>query len=105
MAWFEFLKYKQSIIQRLYFGQTRSTVKCCTCGYESARYEGFSHLSLELPQNNEQWSLYDCMDLYFNGETIDGWDCEKCKQSRRAIKKLDISKLPFVLVIHLMRFV
>lgn len=88
----------------MFFGQIRSTVKCRTCGFESATYEGFSHLSLELPQDNRQYNLHDCFDLYFNGEIIEGWTCPQCKQNRDAVKKLDISKLPPVLVIHLKRF-
>ncbi|XP_031626737.1 ubiquitin carboxyl-terminal hydrolase 8 [Contarinia nasturtii] len=104
IAWREFSKNMQSIIQRLFFGQIRSTLKCRTCGFESATYEGFSHLSLELPQDNRQCELYDCLDSYFNGENIEGWTCPQCKQNRGAIKKLDISKLPPVLVIHLKRF-
>lgn len=95
----------ESAIQAHFFGQIRSTVKCRTCGYESATYEGFSHLSLELPQDNRQCSLTDCLNLYFNGESIDGWFCPQCKQNRDAIKKLDICRLPPVLVIHLKRFV
>lgn len=105
VAWREFMKNMQSVIQQVFFGQIRSTVKCRTCGFESATYDGFSHLSLELPQNNKQCELYDCFDLYFNGEIIDGWTCPHCKQSREAVKKLDISKMPMVLVIHLKRLV
>lgn len=105
VAYREFLKNMQSIIHKLFFGQIRSTLKCKTCGYESATYEGFSHLSLELRQDNRSCSIYDCLDLYFNGETIEGWTCPECKQTRDAIKKLDISKLPPVIVIHLKRFV
>lgn len=70
---------------------------------ESPTYEGFSNLSLELPNDNQQCELYDCLDLYFNGEFIDGWTCPRCKQRREAVKKLDISKLPQILVIHLKR--
>lgn len=92
------------MIQYLFFGQIRSTVKCCDCGYESATYEGFSNLSLELPRDNGQYELFNCFDLYFDGETINGWTCPNCKENRNAIKKLDISRLPPVLVIHLKRF-
>ncbi|XP_055300839.1 ubiquitin carboxyl-terminal hydrolase 8 [Sitodiplosis mosellana] len=104
VAWREFLKNMQSIIHSMFFGQIRSTVKCRSCKFESATYEGFSHLSLELPQDNRQCDIYDCLDLYFDGEVIEGWTCPQCKQNREAIKKLDISRLPPVLVIHLKRF-
>lgn len=104
-SWREFVKNKESIIQDLFFGQIRSTLKCRTCQMESPTYEGFSNLSLELPNDNRQCHLYDCLDLYFNGEIISGWTCPKCKVSREAVKKLDISKLPQILVIHLKRCV
>lgn len=42
--------------------------------------------------------------MYFHGERVKGWNCPHCKAPREAIKKLDISKLPPVLVIHLKRF-
>lgn len=103
-SWREFVKNTNSIIQTLFFGQIRSTLKCCACGYESATYDGFSHLSLELPQNSRQCYLTDCLDLYFNGESIDGWSCSRCQSNRGAIKKLDISRLPPILVIHFKRF-
>lgn len=89
----------------MFFGQIRSTLKCIDCLQESPTYEGFSNLSLELPVNNKEYDLYDCLDSYFDGEYIDGWLCPKCEKNRRAIKKLDISKLPEILVIHLKRFV
>lgn len=42
--------------------------------------------------------------MYFFGERISGWNCPFCKEPRDAIKKLDISKLPPILVIHFKRF-
>lgn len=104
-AWLEFTGNKQSVIQILFHGQIRSTVKCVECGQESATYEGFSNLSLELPQSSKSCHLEECMNMYFHGEDISGWNCPQCKQPRDAIKKLDISKLPPILVIHFKRYV
>lgn len=103
LAWREFVKDKESLIQNLFFGQIRSTVKCKTCNFESFTFEGFSNLSLELPRGSEQCHLQDCLDMYFHGETINGWHCPQCKTNRDAVKKLDISRPPPVLVIHLKR--
>ncbi|XP_068154272.1 ubiquitin carboxyl-terminal hydrolase 2 isoform X2 [Drosophila tropicalis] len=103
-AWLEFTKAKESLILHLFYGQMKSTVKCVTCNRESATYECFSNLSLELPANTEMCYLNQCMDMYFSGERIHGWNCPNCKTKREAIKKLDISKLPPVLVVHLKRF-
>ncbi|KRG01703.1 ubiquitin carboxyl-terminal hydrolase 8 isoform X2 [Drosophila mojavensis] len=103
-AWMEFTKSQESLILHLFYGQIKSTVKCVTCTKESATYECFSNLSLELPANANLCYLNQCMDMYFSGEKIHGWNCPNCKTKRDAIKKLDISKLPPVLVIHLKRF-
>lgn len=103
-AWLEFTERKESFFSRNFFGQIRSMLKCTVCLEESSTFEGFSNISLELPEASDRCSLTDCMDLYFNGEQVPGWNCPKCKQKRVAIKKLDISKLPPVLVIHLKRY-
>lgn len=106
-AWEEFVKCKQSKILDLFYGQIKSTVKCKSCKTESATYESFSNLSLELlvSPDDREYQIESCMKMYFSGEEIDGWNCPKCKIKRPAIKILNISKLPTILVIHLKRFV
>ncbi|XP_026738655.1 ubiquitin carboxyl-terminal hydrolase 8 isoform X2 [Trichoplusia ni] len=103
-AWHEYTKSKESLILRLFYGQIKSTVRCTVCGKQSVTYESFSNLSLELPANANRCTLSDCLKLYLNGETIPGWNCPNCKEKRDAVKKLDISRLPPVLVIHFKRF-
>lgn len=104
-AWLEYTKAKESFILRLFYGQIKSTVKCTVCSKESATYETFSNLSLELPPSNvDRCHIQESFNMYFNGERVKGWNCPHCKSPRDAIKKLDISKLPPVLVIHLKRF-
>ncbi|KAJ8711987.1 hypothetical protein PYW08_008941 [Mythimna loreyi] len=103
-AWHEYTKSKESLILRLFYGQIKSTVRCTVCGKTSVTYESFSNLSLELPANANRCTLSDCLKLYLNGETIPGWNCPNCKEKRDAVKKLDISRLPPVLVIHFKRF-
>ncbi|CAH1636226.1 unnamed protein product [Spodoptera littoralis] len=103
-AWHEYTKSKESLILRLFYGQIKSTVRCTVCGKQSVTYESFSNLSLELPANANRCSLSDCLKLYLNDETIPGWNCPNCKEKRDALKKLDISRLPPVLVIHFKRF-
>ncbi|CAK1594200.1 unnamed protein product [Parnassius mnemosyne] len=103
-AWHEYTRCKESLVLRLFYGQMRSTVRCVRCGERSATYDSFSNLSLELPAAAARCTLQDCLNLYLNGETIPGWNCPKCKEKRDAVKKLDISRLPPVLVIHFKRF-
>lgn len=102
-AWNEFTKKKESRILQLFYGQIKSTIKCSKCNIESSSYETFSNLSLELPQVPSYCTLEDCLELYFNGEKITDWNCPKCETKRDAVKKLDISKLPPILIIHFKR--
>lgn len=103
-AWIDYLKGMESYISNLFYGQIKSTVKCVRCRMESATYESFSNLSLELPQNANRCHLNNCLEMYFNGENIRGWSCPQCKSNQEAIKKLAISRLPSILVIHFKRF-
>lgn len=64
------------------------------------------YLSLPIPDRDEV-SLMDCVNEYLKEETLDGenqWFCEKCKVKVDAIKKIDLWKLPTILIIHLKRF-
>lgn len=49
----------------------------------------------------------ECLDLFLRPENMSGeskWKCPRCKQYRDAVKKIDIWKLPPLLIIHLKRF-
>ncbi|PUZ44790.1 hypothetical protein GQ55_8G152100 [Panicum hallii var. hallii] len=55
----------------------------------------------------EALSLYACLDAFLKEEPLvpeDMWYCPRCKEQRQASKKLDLWRLPEVLVIHLKRF-
>ncbi|CAO2144099.1 unnamed protein product [Urochloa humidicola] len=55
----------------------------------------------------EALSLYACLDAFLREEPLvpeDMWYCPRCKEQRQASKKLDLWRLPEVLVIHLKRF-
>ncbi len=52
-------------------------------------------------------SLYDCLECFSNEEQLDShnmWYCPRCKTNVQAKKKMDIYRLPAILVIHLKRF-
>ncbi|KAL8526927.1 hypothetical protein ACS0TY_015974 [Phlomoides rotata] len=52
-------------------------------------------------------SLYKCVDAFLREEPLgpdDMWYCPKCKVHRQASKKLDLWRLPEILVVHLKRF-
>ncbi|KAG6405437.1 hypothetical protein SASPL_133026 [Salvia splendens] len=55
----------------------------------------------------EAVSLFSCLDAFLKEEPLgpdDMWYCPQCKEHRQAGKKLDLWRLPDVLVIHLKRF-
>lgn len=52
-------------------------------------------------------TLQSCMECFLDEEKLDKddmWYCPKCKVHRQATKKLDLWRLPDVLVVHLKRF-
>eukprot|EP01103_Thecamoeba_quadrilineata_P004151 TRINITY_DN1387_c0_g1_i4.p1 TRINITY_DN1387_c0_g1~~TRINITY_DN1387_c0_g1_i4.p1 ORF type:complete len:787 (+),score=121.77 TRINITY_DN1387_c0_g1_i4:945-3305(+) len=52
-------------------------------------------------------SLFDCINLFTSNEklsTSNPWYCPCCKEMRRANKKMDVWKLPKILIVHLKRF-
>ncbi|KAL4341711.1 hypothetical protein GQ457_08G001600 [Hibiscus cannabinus] len=55
----------------------------------------------------ESVSLYKCLEAFLMEEPLgpeDMWYCPGCKEQRQASKKLDLWRLPEILVIHLKRF-
>nr|APO15833.1 ubiquitin-conjugating enzyme E2 [Sesuvium portulacastrum] len=56
----------------------------------------------------EPLSLYSCLEAFLREEPLvsepDMWKCPQCEERRQASKKLDLWRLPNVLVIHLKRF-
>ncbi|KAK4515800.1 uncharacterized protein ATC70_010755 [Mucor velutinosus] len=52
-------------------------------------------------------TLNDCLDEFTGDEHLDdqdSWYCPRCKKHQRALKKMDIWKLPEIMVVHLKRF-
>uniref|UniRef100_A0A2P2M481 ubiquitinyl hydrolase 1 n=1 Tax=Rhizophora mucronata TaxID=61149 RepID=A0A2P2M481_RHIMU len=62
-------------------------------------------LCIRRPQ--ECASLYKCLEAFLKEEPLgpeDMWYCPNCKKHRQASKKLDLWRLPEILVVHLKRF-
>ncbi|CAN0840798.1 Ubiquitin carboxyl-terminal hydrolase 10 [Linum grandiflorum] len=55
----------------------------------------------------EAVSLFSCLEAFLREEPLgpdDMWYCPNCKEHRQATKKLDLWKLPEILVVHMKRF-
>ncbi|ORY81514.1 hypothetical protein BCR37DRAFT_380414 [Protomyces lactucae-debilis] len=106
IEWARYQHRNKSVIVDLFQGQLQSRLRCLTCGHQSTTYNAFTSLSLPIPKQ-PHLSLTSCLDEFVKSESMDGedsWHCAKCKTLRKATKRLAISKLPDVLLIHFKRF-
>jgi len=108
-SWKQYLLRNKSIIVDLFQGQTKSSLKCLECNYVSDKYEPFMYLSLPVPEGDDDdtFSLVECLKEYSKEERLEEgekWYCPKCKDIKESTKKIEIWKLPNILIIHFKRF-
>ncbi|KAJ0232840.1 putative ubiquitin carboxyl-terminal hydrolase 11 [Hirschfeldia incana] len=63
--------------------------------------------SISVKKTKKEVSLFSCLEAFIAEEPLgpeDMWYCPACKEHRQAKKKLDLWKLPEILVVHLKRF-
>lgn len=106
LAWSKHKLLNESIIVALFQGQFKSTVQCMSCQHKSRTFETFMYLTLEMTASSK-CSLQDCLKLFHKEERLtdsNRFYCRHCKTHRDAIKKMQIWKLPPILLVHLKRF-
>nr|XP_023669613.1 ubiquitin carboxyl-terminal hydrolase 8 isoform X2 [Paramormyrops kingsleyae] len=106
LAWNKHKQLNESIIVALFQGQFKSTVQCLVCQQKSRTFETFMYLSLPLASSS-RCSLQDCLKLFSKEEKLTDNNkvfCSHCKTHRDATKKLEIWKVPPILLVHLKRF-
>ncbi|XP_022306135.2 ubiquitin carboxyl-terminal hydrolase 8-like isoform X2 [Crassostrea virginica] len=107
LAWKHHQLCNESIIVELFQGQLKSTLMCLHCQKMSVNFQAFMFLTLPLPPSS-RCSLGECLRLFLKEERLTGssrWRCPRCKVDRDAVKKIDIWRLPRILLIGLNRFV
>ncbi|CDS00039.1 related to Ubiquitin carboxyl-terminal hydrolase 4 [Sporisorium scitamineum] len=107
--WSIYRMRNDSLIVDWFQGQFRNKLTCLTCGKTSTTYEAFTYLSLPVPHGRGvgKVTLQQCLDAFVREEVLDKadmWNCSRCKKPRKATKRLSISRLPQILLIHLKRF-
>ncbi|KAM9480952.1 ubiquitin carboxyl-terminal hydrolase 8 isoform 1-T5 [Clarias gariepinus] len=105
-AWQKHTLLNESIIVKLFQGQFKSTLQCLSCHHRSRNFEPFMYLSLSLA-SSYKCSLQECLKLFSKEEKLTDGDkvyCPHCKAQREFTKKLEIWKLPPILLVHLKRF-
>uniref|UniRef100_A0A6Q2Z392 Ubiquitin carboxyl-terminal hydrolase n=1 Tax=Esox lucius TaxID=8010 RepID=A0A6Q2Z392_ESOLU len=106
LAWSKHKLLNESIIVALFQGQFKSTLQCLTCHRKSRTFETFMYLSLPLASTNK-CSLQDCLKLFSKEEKLSENNkvfCRHCKAHRDSTKKLEIWKVPPIVLVHLKRF-
>ncbi|XP_053933801.1 ubiquitin carboxyl-terminal hydrolase 8 isoform X2 [Cuculus canorus] len=106
VAWHKHKQLNESIIVALFQGQFKSTVQCLTCHKKSRTFEAFMYLSLPLASTSK-CTLQECLRLFSKEEKLtdnNRFYCSHCKTRRDSLKKIEIWKLPPVLLVHLKRF-
>lgn len=66
------------------------------------------HPSMNTERSEEKsLSLQQCLELFSHEEQLNAenaWYCSQCKKHQEATKKIDLWRLPEILVVHLKRF-
>lgn len=104
-AWVRYLSRDKSCMVDLFQGQLRSCLTCLECNYSSKQFDPFMYMSV--PVSHQMRTLGDAIDAFLASETLTGneqWYCECCKKKVDAQKKIDLWKLPQILVLYLKRF-
>jgi ubiquitin carboxyl-terminal hydrolase 8 len=108
-AWDRHLSRNRSRIIDLFHGQCRSQLKCPNCEKLTVVFDPYMSLQVPIPVNVPgSHSLYECFEMFTAPEELDEqnqWFCPNCRQFVCATKKVDIWKVPPILIIQLKRFV
>lgn len=103
----------EKILQELYEGVMSSTLCCPQCSPVVNRSElKFKDISLPIQRVTQRGtqtarSIKEAFDWFTATETLDDsnrYDCPGCKQSVNAKKSMTLTRLPYMLNLHLMRF-
>ena len=104
----EYFNRNYKPLSDMFEGKLVSTQTCQHCSYSYSKIQPFRQYSLQMdiPSMNEiqTCDLYKLMEYYHKTEIVDR-SCMQCdSQNATAKKKLSISVLPKILVVHLFRF-
>ena len=93
-----------SFISELFQGKLQNTVTCVTCEKQTNREENFFNLSIDIERNT---SLIYCIKRFSVKELLNRDNklyCESCLSKQVAIKEIQVSRFPKLLLVHLKRF-
>jgi ubiquitin C-terminal hydrolase len=102
-----------SLVFSTFTGQFHAQTKCTAenCGYVSHRFEIFRVLEIDLPPQeqiqSQPLSLDECLKWTTRETQLDSensYECDRCKQLSRSVRKTNLWRLPRVLIVCVKRF-
>jgi ubiquitin carboxyl-terminal hydrolase 8 len=107
-SWSAFFAKEYSPIVEHLNGQTQIEIRCETCKNVSRNYEPWVTMKIPIPGGDVPGSavptMAECMREAYAPETIEEYQCDRCKAKRTATITHKISKLPSVLFLSFKRF-
>lgn len=96
----EYEKEYSKIIE-LFYGQLINKVFCLNCQNIIYSFDPFATINLPIYQNDK--TIEDLLNNFFNIEKMDDYECEKCG-SKNIQKKFSLWRLPPILILTFKRF-
>jgi len=97
-------KDPQNPIRKLFTGATKTCIQCARCKTKSVTKEPFCCISLEVDDNV---GLGEALEIFTQDELMRGEDkyfCNTCNRKCVAHKRLTLSQIPPILILHFKRF-
>ena len=82
-----------------FFGLFKITFTCTKCEKFLEKFEPFHEIALSLSKTHK--SLNECVSLFCSQQKLEEWNCQNCKETVNATKKVEIWKLPKIILFHL----
>ncbi|EGR34270.1 ubiquitin carboxyl-terminal hydrolase family protein, putative [Ichthyophthirius multifiliis] len=108
-SWGDYLQQNKSVIVDLFQGQLKNTLKCLKCQFIKYTFGPFMYLTLPLKNKPSQQkvTLEECIQQFLETEILNNdnkWFCPKCQDFNKSEHKINLWKLPAILMICLKRF-
>jgi len=104
VAWKEQFENNYSPFVDMFFGQFHIQITCENCKNVSHKFDCFNTLKGVFNENHYP-TLIECLEADLNDETLENYECDKCKPNKTIATKITkIWKLPQNLILVLKRF-
>nr|XP_015198498.1 PREDICTED: inactive ubiquitin carboxyl-terminal hydrolase 50 isoform X2 [Lepisosteus oculatus] len=98
---------ESSIITLLFEGQLHYLTLCMFCDHQTQTSQVFTVLSLPIPAHVYKCSLQDCLELFFQQNTLtcnNRMFCSQCGVKQDTAVLTTLARPPEILILHLKRF-